>query len=135
MLFRSYYSSPKQVGSLTNWLYVSGAYASSFAIKTDGTMWSWGSNLYGSLGVGNTTNYSSPKQIGLLTTWSKLPATNINYGCSAIKTDGTMWVWGYNNGGKLGLGDTVNRSNPTQLGTATNWLKIANGYNDSFGIR
>ena len=39
------------------------------AIKTDGTLWTWGSGKNGGLGLGNTTNYSSPVQIGSLTTW------------------------------------------------------------------
>ena len=39
------------------------------AIKTDGTLWTWGEGRNGGLGKGNTTNYSSPVQIGSLTTW------------------------------------------------------------------
>jgi alpha-tubulin suppressor-like RCC1 family protein len=66
------YSSPKQVGSLTNWLSLSGGFYSAHALKTDGTAWVWGRNNNGVLGLGNTTNYSSPKQIGSLTTWLKL---------------------------------------------------------------
>ena len=39
------------------------------AIKTNGTLWTWGGGQYGSLGHGNTTNYSSPKQLGAITNW------------------------------------------------------------------
>ena len=63
------YSSPKQVGALTNWLNISAGAYSSTASKTDGTIWAWGENGFGQLGLGNTTNYSSPKQVGALTTW------------------------------------------------------------------
>jgi len=35
-------------------------------------LYGWGSNNFGQLGLGNTTDYSSPKQIGLLTSWSKI---------------------------------------------------------------
>ena len=65
------YSSPKQVGSLTNWSLVScGGSNNSSAIKTDGTLWSWGRSNLGQLGLGNITDYSSPKQIGSSATWS-----------------------------------------------------------------
>ena len=68
----SYYSSPKQVGSLTTWSSVACGNAGTVSIKTDGTLWSWGYYVQGQLGLGNTTYYSSPKQIGLSTTWNKL---------------------------------------------------------------
>mgnify|MGYP006287000565 FL=1 len=66
------YSSPKQVGALTNWLSVSCGRYHTVSIKTDGTLWSWGFNYYGQLGLGNTTYFSSPKQVGTLTSWTKL---------------------------------------------------------------
>lgn len=71
-------SSPKQVGALTNWSQVQVGcdqqYTHVLAIKTDGTLWSWGNNLYGKLGQGNTTNLSSPKIVGALTTWVSIAA-------------------------------------------------------------
>jgi alpha-tubulin suppressor-like RCC1 family protein len=120
------YSSPKQVGALTTWSVISkGGSAHFVLIKTDGTLWSWGNNLYGQLGLGNTTYYSSPKQVGALTTWSK-----INCGTShtlAIKTDGTLWSWGYNNSGRLGLGNATDYSSPKQVGALTTWSNITGG--------
>ena len=104
------YSSPKQVGALTNWLNVaSGGYFTT-SVKTDGTIWSWGSNNLGQLGLGNTTYYSSPKQIGALTAWSTV-ATGF-YHNLAIKTDGTLWSWGYGVNGRLGLGNVTSYSSP-----------------------
>ena len=43
--------------------------ASGYAIKTDGTLWSWGRNNYGQLGQSNLTLRSSPVQVGALTNW------------------------------------------------------------------
>ena len=63
------YSSPKQIGALTNWLKIAAGYGNIAAIKTDGTLWTWGRGGNGVLGLGNTTNYSSPKQVGALTNW------------------------------------------------------------------
>jgi alpha-tubulin suppressor-like RCC1 family protein len=61
-----------QVGALTNWLVVESLSTSTKAIKTDGTLWSWGKGNDGQSGLGNTTNYSSPKQVGTLTTWTTI---------------------------------------------------------------
>ena len=95
------------------------------AIKTDGTMWSWGNNDNGRLGLGDTTNQSSPVQIGALTTWSSVSCGGYTGFAAAIKTDGTMWSWGNNGSGRLGLGDTTNRSSPVQIGDLTTWSIVS----------
>ena len=126
-------SSPAQIGSLTNWSVVSGRGQWVLAIKTDGTLWSWGYNGYGgALGLGNLTSYSSPKQVGSLTNWLKIAGSN--YFASAIKTDGTLWAWGYNGSGMLGLGNITNYSSPKQVGALTNWLSISAGQYHMFAL-
>jgi alpha-tubulin suppressor-like RCC1 family protein len=126
------YSSPVQVGSLTNWKTVSCGYTTAVAIKTDGTLWAWGQNAYGGLGLGNTTSYSSPIQVGSLTGWKS--AISINNAFVAIKTDGTLWSCGYNASGQLGLGNTTPYSSPVQVGSLTNWKQISPsaGYSSRF---
>ena len=64
------YSSPVQIGLLTDWKQVSSGGSHTVAVKTNGTLWAWGLNSEGRLGSGNTTTYSSPVQIGALTNWS-----------------------------------------------------------------
>ena len=123
----NYRSSPVQIGALTNWLSISGAYRCLYSVKTDGTIWCWGSNVNGQLGLGNTTDYSSPKQIGALTTWSLSSAGGRKV--AAIKTDGTAWSWGSNTSGQLGLGNTTNYSSPKQIGSLTNWDLVSSGDN------
>jgi alpha-tubulin suppressor-like RCC1 family protein len=118
------YSSPKQVGSLTNWSGISSNGSSTLAIKTDGTLWSWGSNTSGQLGLGNITSYSSPKQIGALTSWSQVSSANSALSIVALKTDGTIWSWGSNTNGQLGLGNTTNYSSPKQIGALTTWTTV-----------
>jgi alpha-tubulin suppressor-like RCC1 family protein len=120
------YSSPKQIGALTNWAKVSGGSGNVTAVKTDGTLWSWGGGSNGGNGDGDTVTRYSPVQIGALTTWSSVSGGG-SYGGYAIKTDGTMWAWGWGAEGKLGLGDTANRSSPTQIGALTTWSSIAGG--------
>ena len=126
----THYDSPKQVGALTNWLQVSGGYFHTVAVKTNGTLWVWGRNSYGSLGLAYLDDYtskSSPVQVGGDTNWTYAIAYNLtNAGSSrAIKTDGTLWAWGRNIYGNLGLGDVSNRSNITQVGGLNTWSKIS----------
>ena len=129
----SRYSSPVQVGSLSNWKEIAGSARSSAAIKTDGTLWTWGSNNNNEMGNGNSLDYSSPVQIGSLTDWKSISAGRFHM--AAIKTDGTLWMWGRNDEGALGLGDTVNRSSPVKVGSLTNWKQITCGYNYTIALK
>ena len=89
------------------------------------SLYAWGGNSNGSLGLGNTNSYSSPKLVGSLTTWSNIAVT---YTASiAVKLDGTLWSWGSNVYGELGLGNTTSYSSPKQVGALTNWATCAGG--------
>jgi|LakMenEpi03Aug12_release.lakeMendotaPanAssembly.Ray.scaffolds.fasta_scaffold45109_3 alpha-tubulin suppressor-like RCC1 family protein len=133
------YSSPKQIGALTDWLSIrmTGNYHCTLAIRgvgTSGALWSWGSNFGGSCGLGNTTKYSSPKQVGALTNWEKLQTGSWNGSASAIKTDGTLWAWGYGTNGNLGLGNTTNYSSPKQVGLLTTWTHVSKSANATTAV-
>ena len=129
------YSSPVQVGALTTWAKVKAGGTHNIAVKTDGTLWGWGQNAYGQLGLGNTTYaYSSPVQVGALTNWA-YPGKQGVQASNAIKTDGTLWSWGNNASGQLGLGDTTSRSSPTQVGALTDWLDVANNLNSTVAVK
>ena len=122
-------STPTQVGSANNWSWVMND-RFTMAIKTDGSLWSWGNNSSGQLGLNNTINLSSPVQVGADTTWSKVYVSrfftsNAYDVVFAIKTNGSLWGWGNNSAGQLGLVDTVNRSSPVQVGLDTNWSSVA----------
>ena len=130
------YSSPVQtIAGGTNWRQIDCSSGQHFhAIKTDGTLWSWGRNSYGQLGLNDTTNRSSPVQItGGGTTWQEAVATY--NGGVAVKTDGTLWSWGkattFLGSANLGDGTTTSRSSPVQIGANKGtWLKVsAGGYN------
>ena len=114
-------SSPTQISGTTWTSNYAVTLQGTLAIKTDGTLWSWGKNNNGSLGQNNQTNYSSPTQIP--GTWSSVNVSG-EYKVRAIKTDGTLWSWGYNHKGQLGLNDTTQRSSPTQVGSDNDWTKI-----------
>jgi alpha-tubulin suppressor-like RCC1 family protein len=95
------------------------------ALKTDGTLWTWGSNNAGQLGDNTTINKNVPTQIGTANNWKSVSAGEEF--SAAIKSDGTLWTWGNNAQGELGNGTTVNKLIPTQVGTATNWAFISAG--------
>ena len=124
------YSSPVQIPG-TTWSkdsFFPSTYGSTTFIipKTDGTLWAWGDNEHGELGVNNRTQYSSPVQIGSDTDWSK--GGTLSSGAWAIKTDGTLWCWGLNEKGQLGQnagGDNAMRSSPVQVGSDTTWSKLS----------
>ena len=120
-------SSPIQIPG-TNWndIYI---WTKSFlATKTDGTLWAWGENPGGVLGINATTQRSSPTQIPG-TTWST-SENHVSGGGSrsgAIKTDGTLWTWGYNANGDLGHNNRTHYSSPVQVGSESTWNSICIG--------
>ena len=121
-------SSPVQtIAGGTNWKQVSISGYTTAAIKNDGTLWCWGSNIYSQLGDNTTTNRSSPVQtVTFGTNWKQVSAGY--YNTTAIKTDGTLWIWGYNSDGQLGDNTIVTKSSPVQTVTrGTNWKQVSCG--------
>jgi len=117
------YSSPTQVGTDTDWSGISGSYSNA-ATKTDGTLWMWGWNSNGDLGFNDVVNYSSPKQLPG-TQWSVDDCYTGSQNKLVRQTDGTLWVWGRNYAGVLGLNqgatDPYSVSSPIQIGVETDW--------------
>ena len=115
-------SSPVQITG-TTWNTINGS-GSLAATKTDGTLWVWGLNNYGQLGVGDEAPRSSPTQIPG-TTWSY--AGEHNNIMMGLKTDGTLWAWGNNSRGELGQNSKTIYSSPRQVGSDTTWSSISAG--------
>lgn len=128
-------SSPVQIGALTNWSQVSSGFYSVGAIKTNGTLWTWGRNNSGGLGQNFSTSTSvlSPVQVGSLTNWKQLSMSLRNG--HAVKTDGTLWGWGGNGSGQLGDNTTVYKSSPVQIGALTTWLQVSTSNYNTFAIK
>tara|TARA_B100000131_G_C18041959_1_gene582806 strand:+ start:37 stop:1251 length:1215 start_codon:yes stop_codon:yes gene_type:complete len=112
------------------------------AVKTDGTLWTWGANEQGQLGQNHTNERSSPVQVGTDTTWSTTirPAgTGYSRLIACIKSDNTLWAWGQNSSGSFGVGEkpaTLDyRSSPVQVpGTTWNEIYMTGNYS-VFGIK
>ena len=119
-------SSPTQVGTDTTWSHIAGGRSLVAAVKTDGTLWTWGWNHKGGFGLNQAgpTYLSSPTQVGSDANWS---TTSCNYdGALAIKTDGTLWAWGFGTYGELGQNARTNLSSPAQI-AGTDWSRVDSG--------
>ena len=111
----------------TNWKQVSCGSNYTAAIKTDGTLWTWGS---GQLGTNDLTQRLTPvTTFAGGTNWKQVACGG--YSTAAIKTDGTLWTWGRNFLGELGINDAgglTGRSTPiTTFAGGTNWKQVSGG--------
>ena len=113
----------------TNWKQVACGFFHTTAIKTDGTLWTWGRNIEGQLGDNTVTQ----KNTAVTTfaggnNWKQVASGG--YSNAAIKTDGTLWTWGRNNTGQLGDNTSgINRSTPvTTFAGGTNWKLVGTSY-------
>ena len=109
-----------------NWKSVECGSISTAAIKTDGSLWTWGSNAYAQLGIdqGNVIRSIPVTTFIGGNTWKQVSVGSIHV--SAVKTDGTLWTWGNNYSGSLGINQgSVNRSAPvTTFAGGTNWKSV-----------
>jgi alpha-tubulin suppressor-like RCC1 family protein len=93
-------------------------------LKPNGTIWGWGSSVFGQMGNGSEADLYVPTQISNATDWQTIVSGP--YNTFAIKTNGTMWASGDNLYGQLGIGSTVSYTTTfTQVGTETNWTKVS----------
>ncbi|MDP1551033.1 MAG: hypothetical protein Q8L97_12895 [Nitrosomonas sp.] len=107
-----------------------------FAIKEDGTVWAWGDNVGERLGVGiKSSAVDKPTQVIGLTGIIKISAGSFN--SLALKNDGTVWAWGWNNlYGAMGTGTAMITPIPTpvQLEGLSNIVDIQVGTYTSYAV-
>jgi alpha-tubulin suppressor-like RCC1 family protein len=106
------------------------------AIKNDGSLWVWGNNSDGQLGINTSTSSLTP-----VTTfaggndWKQVGRFGLIH-TAAVKTDGTLWVWGSNNYGQLGTNDNITRSTPvTTFSGGTNWKQVSTSYYSTHAVQ
>jgi alpha-tubulin suppressor-like RCC1 family protein len=107
------------------------------AIRTDSTLWCWGSSESGQLGLGNTTDQDLPQQV---TTPAPAGWTSVTAGddhTCATRTDSTLWCWGFDDAGQLGIGSKAQQDLPQQVTTPApaGWTSVAAGGDHTCALR
>lgn len=130
-LFNSATWTVTQVGTATDWMEISAGRAFSLAIKSTGTLWSWGLNSVGQLGQGNLTNLNVPTQVGTSATWSQIDAGDLH--ALALDGSGFLSAWGNNSNGEFGNGTNTSSTSPV-LASSSIWGKISAGHDHSMWL-
>lgn len=130
-------TSPVQIGNKSDWRQVHNSFTSSYATNSSGEIYSWGQNDAGQLGYitgyvyNNNTN--SPLQIGTASNWRHVSAGHLY--STAIKSDETLWTWGYNRYGQLGHGNTIDYNIPTKVKSSFSWDSVSCFQNTLHAVR
>ncbi|NQF16186.1 hypothetical protein HPY31_20025 [Brevibacillus sp. HB1.3] len=123
---------PVQVEGMTDVIDISAGYYYSLALKSDGTVWSWGENSYEQLGINNKTTQYTPVQVLNLENVVEVEAGRFH--SFAKKEDGTVWAWGGNGSGGFGNGKTTNDSLPVEITNLEGYKTLSSGNVHSLGV-
>ena len=113
-----------------------------FGIKSsDKSLWGWGQDQDGSLGIGenpnavypNYVNYRIPQLLNNSNTWKTVSSGG--YHGNAIDTEGKLWGWGYADASNDASGFTSEIYTPTQVGTDSNWKMVSCGLVTTYLIK
>lgn len=123
----------RRIGHETNWVSISAGVSQSLAVKSDGTLWTWG-QLVRARGK-SLAPFSSAVPVSAApgNDWKQAAAGGVH--SLAIKLDGTLWAWGNNWAGSVGIASTNGSSVPVQVGAATNWVKVWASMLESAGLQ
>ncbi len=105
---------PKKADGLADVVSIHSGIRSTFAVKRDGSVWAWGDNREGQLGIGNNTIQYLPTQIPGLSGVADIKGGE-GYHTLALMKDGSVWAWGKNTNGQLGIGTKVSRNTPSVI--------------------
>jgi alpha-tubulin suppressor-like RCC1 family protein len=129
-------SSPVSVvGGFTDWSQIEAAGRFTLGLRANGTLWSWGVNGQGQLGNNSVTSSRSPVSVvGGFTDWRQIACGySQNF---AIRANGTLWSWGQNTNGALGVNTTGDRSSPVSVvGGFSDWVTVTGGWNMGAALR
>lgn len=123
---------PGNVGYLNSIVAISAGESHNTALRSDGTVWTWGWNALGQLGNGTTNDAHTPVQVSGLSNVVAISARG--YHCLSLKSDGTVWGWGWNAWGQLGNGTTSFTTVPVRVVGLTNPAAISAGYMISLAL-
>jgi len=122
---------PTRIGSESDWVMAQAGLNSSLAIKSDGTLWSWGNGSNGCLGTGALTSRNSPLQVGTSTNWKQISMYYNRVG--AVKTDGSLWAWG--DGDANGTSKVGITRDPSRVESDSDWSYVQTGINHMVALK
>lgn len=136
-------TTPVQANNLTGVTAIAADWDHAMAVKSDGTVWTWGYNANGQLGNGTTLNSNTPVQVTVPNGNASTPLSSViavaagDSESMALKSDGTVWVWGYNGNGQLGIGTTSATpvTSPVQVSGISGVIAIAAGNANSLVLK
>ncbi|MCI0534262.1 MAG: hypothetical protein L0Z50_03435, partial [Verrucomicrobiales bacterium] len=127
---------PAAIGAETNWQTISCGELHTLALKTDGSLWAFGYNVNGQLGLGNLLGTPTPTRVGSAADWVSISAGAAGGRHSlALKANGSLWAWGWNREGQLGLGGNADTASPAQVGADLDWMSVASGRRHSVALK
>jgi alpha-tubulin suppressor-like RCC1 family protein len=132
---------PQRVGTDNDWFTVAAggndwwdSFGHALALKVDGSLFAWGDNYYGQSGNGtNDAGTIAPIPIGSDKDWAALAAGS--YHSAALKQDASLWTWGYNGSGELGIGTLFDTNRPARVGSDNDWVIVEVGYRHTVGLK
>jgi len=105
---------------------IAAGYFTSAALISDGTVWVWGSNNSGALGTGSSGGWvATPQQVPGLSSVTQIALGIVDV--YAVRSDGTLWAWGFNQSGQLGNGTTAASYQPVRVPGLTGITQVSAG--------
>ena len=130
-------SLPVKIAGVSNVRSVAAGYDHTVVLTTDGKVYAWGNNSNGQLGDGSTVGRATPAQL-TSADMSNVRAIDAGYKYTiALKADGTIWTWGYNNKGQLGNNTQTDNHTPQQVASLSGAVmeSIAAGYDHALSAQ
>jgi alpha-tubulin suppressor-like RCC1 family protein len=132
---------PVQVSGLTGVVAIGSASGTGYALRSDGTVWAWGSNGDGELGNGSTNPSPVPVQVSGLTGITAISSGSDANSAYAVRNDGTVWAWGIHSFGQLGNGQGCVAGQacfsrvPVQVSGLTGVVAVASDRDNGYAVR